>query len=146
MEAYYNLIYRYNEDRLFEIRHRGYLNLSLRETFGAYTLSWRGRVQGTLRDERVGEYKTNPKYMMKNRLQIEYSIFGSPWQPYLSGELSSELNNPMGNELTRIRFQGGTSWRLNRTDYLDFFLRWDEYLEFKEPRVLSVGIGFKRRF
>jgi hypothetical protein len=141
--AYYAFIYLYNGDRLFEPRHRYYFNLSYKETVNSFTLSWRGRVQGTYRDENRGEYKINPKYMMKNRLQVEYAIFGSPWKPFASCELSNELNNPLGNELTRIRYQGGTAWRLNRTDYLDFFVRYDHYTDRREPQVFSVGVGYK---
>ncbi|GHT01858.1 hypothetical protein FACS189421_14500 [Bacteroidia bacterium] len=141
--AYYAFIYLYNDDRLFEPRHRYYFNLSYRETVNSFTLSWRGRVQGTYRDENHGEYKTNPKYGLKNRIQVEYSIFGSPWKPFASCELSNELYNPLGNEWTRIRYQGGVAWRLNRTDYLDFFVRYDHYTDRREPQVLSIGVGYK---
>ena len=106
--VYYALIYLYNNDHLFEPRHRYYFNLSYKETVDAFTFSWRGRFQGTYRDENRGEYKINPKYVLKNRLQVEYAIFGKPWKPFASCELSNELNDPLGNELTRIRYQGGT--------------------------------------
>jgi hypothetical protein len=143
MGVYYAFIYLYNDKHLFESRHRYYFNLSYKETINAFTLSWRGRVQGTYRDENHGEYKINPKYVMKNRIQVEYSIWGSPWKPFASCELSNELNNPPGNELTRIRYQGGTAWRLNRTDYLDFFVRYDQYLDKRDPPVFSIGVGYK---
>ncbi|MDR1676675.1 MAG: hypothetical protein LBR86_09440, partial [Tannerella sp.] len=94
-----------------------------------------------------GEYKINPKYVMKNRLEIACIIWGSPWKPYLSCDFSTSLNDPVrGNELTRLRFQGGASWRLNRTTYLDFFLRCDEHLTGDEPRVLSSGVACKMKF
>ncbi|MDL2243421.1 DUF2490 domain-containing protein [Bacteroidales bacterium OttesenSCG-928-J19] len=144
--AYYAFIYLYNSKYCFEPRHRYYFNLAYRETLGQFTLSWRGRVQGTTRDEDRGRYKINPKYMMKNRFEVEYSIWGRPWKPFFSCDLSTELNDPTGNDLSRIRFQTGTSWRLNRTDYLNFYLRWDEYLVDTDPRVFSLGIGFKRKF
>ncbi|MDL2222498.1 DUF2490 domain-containing protein [Bacteroidales bacterium OttesenSCG-928-M11] len=143
---YYALIYNYNNDNLYEFRHRYYFNLSYKETIDQFTLSWRGRVQGTTRDENRGRYKINPKYIMKNKFEVEYSIWGRPWKPYFSCDFSTELNDPMGNDLTRVRFQGGTSWRLNRTDYLDFYMRWDEYLVDDDPRVISFGVGFRRKF
>lgn len=144
--AYYAFIYLYNNNYNYEPRHRYYLNLSYKETFGQFAVSWRGRVQGTNRDESLGRYKVNPKYMMKNRFEVEYSVWGRPWKPFFSCDLSTELNDPSGNDLSRIRFQTGTSWRLNRTDYLTFSLRWDEYLVDNDPRVISLGVGFKRRF
>lgn len=143
---YYALIYLHNNDQYYEFRHRYYFNVSFRETVDQFTFSWRGRLQGTNRDEDRGRYKINPKYVMKNRFEVEYSIWGKPWKPFFSCDLSSELNDPMGNDLTRIRFQGGTSWRLNRTDYVNFYLRWDEYLVDNDPRVISLGVGFRRKF
>ncbi|MDH6356516.1 DUF2490 domain-containing protein [Parabacteroides sp. PF5-9] len=141
--GYYAFLYLYNEDRLFEARHRYYLNLIVKESINRFTLSWRGRIQGTHRNENRGEYKTNPKYVMKNKFEIEYSVWGKPWKPFISCDLSSDLNNPSGNELTRIRSQIGTNWRLNRTDYIDFFLRYDHYLSIKETGVLLLGVAYK---
>jgi hypothetical protein len=143
--AYYAFMYLYNNDRLFEPRHRYYFNLSYKEAVNQFTLSWRGRIQGTYRDENRGQYKINPKYVLKNRLQAEYSIWGSPWTPFASCELSNELNNPVGNQLTRIRYQGGASWRLNRTETLDFFVRYDWYFDRKEPQIFSIGLGYKMK-
>lgn len=142
--TYYAFLYLYNNDYFFEPRHRYYFNLSYKETFGSWILSWRGRMQGTYRDENRGEYKINPKYVMKNKCEVAYLIFGSPWKPRLSCDFSTNLNDPVrGCELTRLRFEGGATWRLNRTDYIDFFLRLDEYPAGDEPRVASIGVAYK---
>jgi hypothetical protein len=146
--VYYAFLYLYNNDRLFEPRHRYYLNLSYKvEAVEPFVFSWRGRLQGTCRDESRGEYKINPKYGMKNRLEAAYVIWGSPWKPYLSCDVSTSLNDPVrGCELTRLRFQGGTSWRWDRTTYVDLFLRFDEYVAERDPRVLSLGLACKMKF
>ncbi|GHT76641.1 hypothetical protein AGMMS50262_15400 [Bacteroidia bacterium] len=141
--AYYNFMYLYNSDHYYEPRHRYYFNLSYKEAVGQFTLSWRGRFQGTYRDENHGEYKINPKYVMKNKFEVEYSVWGHPWKPFISCDFTSELNDPTGNDLTRVRYEGGTTWRLNRTDYLNFFVRFDQYLTAKDPHVLSLGVGYK---
>ena len=141
--AYYAFLYLYNNDYLFEARHRYYFNISYKEALGQFTLSWRGRLQGTTRDENRGMYKINPKYVMKNKFQVEYAVWGRPWKPFISGDLSTDLNNPMGNDLTRVRYEVGTAWRLNRTDYIDIFFRFDQYLDTRDPYVLSFGIGYK---
>ena len=142
--VYYCYLYMYNSDFFYENRHRYYLSLNYKEHFGKYTVSWRGRLQGTSRDECRGEYKINPKYVLRNRLQVEYSIFGSPWKPYISAETTNSLNDPLGNEIYKLRFQGGTSWRMDRRSYLEFFLRLDEYIAGNDPRVFSIGVGYKR--
>ena len=144
--AFYEFLYLYNNKHNYEPRHRYYFNLSLNQTFGDFTLSWRGRVQGTYRQENIGEYNINPKYIMKNKFEIEYSIWGRPWKPYVSCDLSTELNDPMGNDLTRIRTEAGATHRINRTNYIKFFLRWDEYLVDNDPRVITLGAAYKMRF
>ncbi|MDR1809020.1 MAG: DUF2490 domain-containing protein [Prevotella sp.] len=144
--AYYAFLYLYNSDRYFEPRHRYYFNVSYKESFEPFTFSWRGRVQGTCRDESTGEYKINPKYVMKNKFQVDYAIWGRPWTPFISCDLYNDLNNPKGNYLTRIRYQAGVSWRLNRTDYLDFFARYDHELDRRDPLRFSVGAAWKMKY
>lgn len=141
--GYYAFLYLYNNDYRYEMRHRYYLNISYKETINSFTLSWRGRLQGTSRDEDRGSYKINPKYMMKNKLQVEYTIFGSPWKPFTSCDIYTELNNPKGNEIPRIRYQGGVSWRMNRTDYLEFYLRYDDNFSEDDPKTVMIGVGYK---
>jgi len=143
MGVYYELIYLYNKNQLFEMRSRYFYNLSYRQVIESFTLSWRGRIQGVYRDENRGDYKFNPKYVLKNRLQLEYSIFGKPWKPSISCELSNELNNPSGNEFIRIRYEGGATWRMNRTEYIDFFIRYDRQFDFRDPHIFYVGTGYR---
>ena len=142
----YSYLYLSNSDYYYESRHRYFFSLIYKESFGKYTVSWRGRVQGTLRDENTGQYKINPKYIWRNKLEIDYSIPGSPWKPYFFTETSNTLNDPLGNEIYKIRFQGGATWRLDRTTYLEFYLRWNEYLIMPDPRVVIIGIGYKKSF
>jgi hypothetical protein len=141
--VYYAFIYLYNNDYLFEPRHRYYFNLSYKESVEQFTFSWRGRLQGTYRDENRGEYKINPKYILKNKFEVEYALWGLPWKPYLSCDFSTAMNDPMGNDLNRIRLQGGTNWRLNRTTYLEFFVRYDDYFTKGDDNALSIGACYK---
>ena len=144
--AYYCHIYLYNNKQYYENRHRYYLSLSYKQPLDEYfTLSWRGRFQGTYRDENRGEYRINPKYVLRNKVDLEYRIFGSPWKPSVSVDFSNSMNDPTGNELYRIRYQAGVNWRLNRTDSMDFFLRMDHYLVNvdDDPNVLSIGVSYK---
>ncbi len=143
--AHYCYIHMFNTDFLYENRHRYYLFLSYKHDINKFTLSWRGRLQGTYRDESRGAYKINPKYALRNKFEVAYSIFGSPWKPYLSCELTNSIHDPLGDELYKMRMQGGASWRLDRTTYLEFFLRTDEYFIGNDPRVISVGVGYKMK-
>jgi hypothetical protein len=143
---YCAFIYLYNDDYLFEPRCRFYLNLSYRENIEAFTLSWRIRLQETVRDGSRGSYRINPRYTMKNRLEMEYSVWGKPWKPFLSCDLSTNLNDPETRyDFVRLRFQGGANWRLNRTASIDMFLRWDEYLTNRDSRIISLGICYRMK-
>ena len=144
--AYYAFIYLYNNDYLYEPRHRYYFNVSYKQPINSFTLSWRGRLQGTYRDESRGEYKINPKYVMKNKFEVDYNVWGSPWKPFVSCDLSTTLNDPVaGNELMRMRLQGGVSWRIDRTTYLDFFVRHDKYFADNDPNLWAIGITYKAK-
>ncbi|MDR2039631.1 MAG: DUF2490 domain-containing protein [Bacteroidales bacterium] len=140
---YYCYMYVYNSDFYYESRHRVYLSLSYKQPLGNFILSWRGRLQRTYRNENKGEYKVNPKYILKNKLELEYHILGSRWRPFLSCDLSNTINDPIVNEIYRARFQGGTNYRLSRATSLDLFLRFDEYFSGKDPRVFSIGVAYK---
>lgn len=145
--AYYAFMYLYNNSHLYEPRHRYYFNLSYKQPLNDFTFSWRGRFQSTFRDEDRDRYKVNPKQVVKNKFEIEYIIFGSPWKPYLSCDLSTYLNDPvMGYTLTRIRFQGGVNWRMDRTTYMEFFLRYDDYQSASDNNSLFVGATYKIKF
>jgi hypothetical protein len=142
--ACYAFIYLYNDDHVYESRHRFFLNLSYRQPIESFTLSWRIRLQETLRDNSRGSYRINPRYVMKNKLEAEYAIWGKPWKPFLSCDFSTNLNDPETRyDLVRLRFQGGIAWRINRTTSMDFFVRWDEYLKNSDPRVVSLGVAYK---
>lgn len=134
----------YNSKQYFENRHRYYVNLSYRHTFNReWSASLRSRVQGTWRDENVGSYSVNPKYVWRNRLTIEHSVFGKPFKPFGSIECSTNLNDADGTDFYRIRYEVGTEWRQGRDDYWNFFLRFDQYLPLEDAHTLSLGVSYK---
>ncbi|MDR0505944.1 MAG: DUF2490 domain-containing protein [Dysgonamonadaceae bacterium] len=145
--AYYSFIYQYNNDFLYEARHRFYVNISYKKTFEPFVFSWRGRFQTTYRDENRGEYRVNPKYAVKNKFEVAYLIWGSPWKPFLSCDFSTDLNDPeTKGRISKIRCEGGVNWRYDRTTYFDFFLRFDSRTPLKNANVLSIGANYRKKF
>lgn len=140
--AFYSFLYIYNGDNLFEPRHRYFFNASYKEDVGSFSLSWRGRFQGTVRDENRGKYNVNPKYVLRNKLQADYNIWKSRWTPYVSCDFATVLNDPR-YDLTRIRMQGGTEYRLSRTTYLSAFLRYDLNYEKGDNNRFSLGLSYR---
>ncbi|MDH8701949.1 hypothetical protein M2138_001301 [Dysgonomonadaceae bacterium PH5-43] len=138
----YSFLYLYNSDYLFESRHRFYVNLSYKEDVGSFTLSWRGRFQGTVRDENRGSYNVNPKYVLRNRFQAEYNFWKSRWTPFVSCEITNPVNDSR-YDLSRLRFQGGTEYRLYRNTYLSGYVRYDVNYEKADNNRLSVGFTYR---
>ena len=143
--AYCN-IHLYNSKHYYENRHRYYANLSYKQPLGDFILSWRGRFQGTYRDENRGSYKINPKYVLRNKIDLEYTIFGSPWRPSISADVSNTMNDPTGNYCYRVRYQGGVRWRMNRTESMEFYVKFDHYIADDDPHVFAIGTTFKKKF
>ncbi|MDR0686475.1 MAG: DUF2490 domain-containing protein [Dysgonamonadaceae bacterium] len=146
--AFYSFIYLWNGDYLYEMRNRFYFNLSYRQPLDRqWQILWRGRLQTTLRDENIGSYRVNPRYTMKNKIEIRYHKLGTPFQPYLSCDLSTNLNDDKTRyDIFRARIQAGTAYRLNLTNTLDIFVRWDEYRTEDDPRRIYLGASYSMKF
>lgn len=144
--GFYTFIHMYNNDFLFESRNRFYVNLIYKETLEPFTIMWRGRMQTTFRDENKGSYRVNPRHSLKNKLEVSYSIFGSPIKPFISADFSNILFDPQRSfELTRIRYTGGVNWRLNRTNSLEIFMRYDQRIDYRDPNTVALGTTYKIR-
>jgi hypothetical protein len=146
--VFYAFMYLWNGDYLYEMRNRFYFNLSYRQPIDRqWQILWRGRVQSTFRDENTGSYRVNPRYVMKNKFEIRYHKLGTPFQPYLSCDLSTNLNDDITRyDIFRARFQAGTAYRLNLTNILDIFVRWDEYRTGDDPRSIYLGASYSMKF
>jgi hypothetical protein len=145
--GFYTYIYMYNKDFLYESRHRFYFNVIYKETFDPITISWRGRFQSTFRDENKGSYRVNPRNIVKNKIEVTYSFFNLPFKPFVSADFSTIVLDPRNNfELSRIRYTGGVNWRLNRTDYLELFLRYDQRMDSRDLNGAAIGARYKTRF
>ncbi len=142
--GFYTFIYKYNNDQFFEPRHRFYLNLIYKENLDPFTIMWRGRAQATIRDESLGSFRINPKYILKNKIEVAYTIFGSPIKPFISCDFYTLLNNPEESfQLTRLRYAGGINWRLNRTNSLEIYLRYDQNPDSRDANTASLGAAYK---
>ena len=145
--GFYSFIHKYNNDFLFESRNRFYLNLIWKETLSPITIMWRGRMQTTFRDENKGSYRVNPRSYIRNKLEVSYAIFGSPVKPFVSCDFSTIVFDPKRNlELAKIRYTGGVNWRLNRTNYFELYLRYNQRMDFRDPNSLALGAMYKVKF
>ena len=107
----------------FELRQRSSVALSTQKKISAFELELRTRGQAIWRDESRGDYKFNPKYVWRNKLECVYTIFGSPLKPLISAEIFCPLNGTNGFYLDGIRVTTGLKYRINQRTSMSFLLR-----------------------
>jgi Protein of unknown function (DUF2490). len=136
-----------NGSSLFESRYRLGADLSAETECNQFGLSWRTRLLSTWRDESLGSYKVNPKLSFRNRFQLEYKLFASPFKPYFSFEPFIYMNAQGGALFNNLRYRLGTSYRLNKRSSLDGCFRLDKEVQVSQPEsFLSLDLSYKYRF
>lgn len=116
-----------------------YLNYQLRNRFNVsttgklklndLTLSLRERVQITTKDESkrirengsIDDYKVNPEWSWRNRLQMSYNIPNFKITPTLSVETFYQLNNPDGNEFDNIRYTLAFDYKIKKKHIVEIY-------------------------
>lgn len=135
-----------NRQEYFEFRHRIATSLSAKLDFQSWELQWRTKGQATLRDETRGDYNYNPKYVWRNQIEFNYTIFGSPLKPYVSAEIFCPLQSKHGFYLDGFRAILGLKYRLSQRNSLDFRLRFDQDLQQANPQSMLYGaVGWNFR-
>lgn len=72
--------------------------------------------------------KVSPEFMLRSKFEVEYTMRTAPLKPYFAAELSNTLNVPKyveRNYIDRIRLNLGIKWRLNKSNSIDFYYRFD---------------------
>ncbi len=141
----YNFLNYFENNYIEENRHRVSAHLQYKYSFGGFDFSLRTRFQATFRDETLGNYKVNPKYIWKNRIGVAYKIYGTPYEPYFNLEVSNPVAHPDENQINRLRYKLGCEYRVNKKNALDLFVRYTQDINQKEP-MNSIGVGIGYRF
>ncbi|HLP06268.1 MAG TPA: DUF2490 domain-containing protein, partial [Paludibacter sp.] len=143
----YDFIYQHNPGKNFyETRQRASVSLSGQTKVDPFDFTIKTRLQSIYRDETHGDYKFNPEYRWRNKLECEYTIFGSPVKPYLSGEIFCPINGKHGFFLDGYRACLGAKYRLSAQTSLNFQLRYDQEVQQANPKGTLYGcIGWNYR-
>lgn len=116
-------------EKYWDMRHRANIDLVGNYSYMRWKLSLRERMQMTVRTDEVNALeKSNPEFILRSKLGLEYEFFNKPLKPYASVELCNTLNAPdyaNGNYISSIRNQIGLKWRLDRRRSIDFYYRLD---------------------
>ena len=134
-------IRRYNDKGYYENRARVGVDVDYAETYRRFKFSYRSRVMATFRDERMGDYRVNPKLYWRNRVQVSYQAPNSRFKYSLSTELHWLLNDPKASVVDNIRTVFSVDYRLSRRQHLELSARMDNDIQVKKP-VDRFYLGF----
>lgn len=90
--------------------------------------------------------KAKTKHALRSRLQVEYDIKGLPLTPFVSCEVTNELDNAMAYD--KVRVQAGTEWKITKKHILSgAYLYQNENQEIGPNQSLhAIKIGYKFKF
>ncbi len=128
----------------YENQHRLMMQSTLTKDYGFWRFGGRVRLQSTFRDESRGDYRYNPKLMLRGRLSAAYAMPDKPWRFGANAEYFYRLNDPRGAFVDEMRYTLETTRILDRRQSLTLYLKYFHELQVADPlRMLCVGIRYE---
>lgn len=131
------------DDANYFFHHRWSPAISYSRQYGDWRIKFTSTAQYSSPD--FDELHSLEHLVLRNKLGLRYSIFGSRFRPELRAELFSGQQN--GRFLNhQIRFMALSSFRLTRHSALEFYLLYDK--EFNVPRPdksLALGLSYSHQ-
>lgn len=123
-----------------DIRHRTYASLTGHFKTGQWNFSLKEKVQCTHLTKEFNEYQQPRNGLcLKSRVKVSYKCFAKPFEPYAFCELRTRLNGAQYTDYLdpstmsysdtfndRLRFGLGSEWRLDRNNFLEFYVLTDK--------------------
>lgn len=122
-----------NEMTFFENRGRFNLALTYTEKIKQFKISYRVRGQVTMYEECCQDHRFNPKIYLRNKLELSYDFFGKPVKIYASAEFFLRLYQKEAHFVDAFRTIAGVSYRFDKNNSIDIFLRADNEIQVKNP-------------
>lgn len=96
--------------------------------------------------ERNGKTGKSETYL-RSRLKVEYDIRRSAFEPFASIEWYNTLNNPQGNNMDRLKYIIGSSYKLNKKNALQLYYRYVNFTDDDESNGKQMlGLGYTHKF
>ena len=132
-----------NRQTYLENRYRVSGGLTYSEKIRSFKLSLRSKYQASFYDESRADHKFNPKTYVRNRFEISYSFFSKPVKLYASTEMFIRVYKKDARFIDEMRTVVGVTYRLNKNNSLDFYLRSDNEVQVKNPaNIFYIGVGY----
>ena len=132
-----------NRETYLENRYRVSGGLTYSEKIRSFKLSLRAKYQASFYDESHAYHKYNPKTYIRSRFEITYSFFSKPLKLYASTEMFIRLYKKDARFIDEMRTVVGVTYRLDKNNSLDFYLRADNEVQVKNPaNIYYIGVGY----
>lgn len=138
----------YDDHHYYDNRWRTGLFVSYYENVRRFKFSYRTRVMLTYRDERTGDYRVNPKWCWRNKLQAVYQRPNSRFKYTLSTECFMRLRAQARESfIDQWRTTFAVNYRLTRQQSISVFARMDNDLQVKKPfDTFYLGLSYNHSF
>jgi hypothetical protein len=138
----------YDDHHYYDNRWRTGLFASYYENVRRFKFSYRTRVMLTYRDERTGDYRVNPKWCWRNKLQAVYQRPNSRFKYTLSTECFMRLRAQARESfIDQWRTTFAVNYRLTRQQSISVFARMDNDLQVKKPfDTFYLGLSYNHSF
>ncbi len=132
-----------NRETYLENRYRVSGGITYSEKIRSFKLSLRSKYQASFYDESHAPHKFNPKTYIRNRFEVSYSFFSKPVKLYASAEMFIRMYKPDSRFIDEVRTVAGVTYRINKNNALDFYLRADNEVQVKNPaNIYYIGVGY----
>jgi hypothetical protein len=123
------------------------------QKLGNFKFTLREKIQRTIKDEsdriietgKYDNYKINPEYIWRNRLNVAYNIPQFPVTPSLSFETFYQLNNPDGNAFNQFRTMLSFKYKLTKQNEFKIYGLIDKEINVVDAAKIYV-VGFEYTF
>ncbi len=93
VEFSYRFIQKYLITDFFSYRHRLMLDITLRDKFGNFAVSYRQRLQSEVRNVYSSESGAVPEWYSRNKFEVKYDL-QKKYTPYVATEFRYQIHNP----------------------------------------------------
>ena len=134
-------IYHYNDNN--EFKQRFYLDLSYSHKIARLKPSYRCRWQYG-GDDIFSD--SGAEQLLRQRLKIEYNLFGLPFTPYLAAEIFSEMDHTHQSVIQAYRYIAGAEFKLSKSIDIDCSYFRDTEINRTDPGIvnaLSLSVSYQ---
>ena len=125
------------QDKSFSLRHRLMFDASYKQKFGDFSISYRSRIQGEVRDYNCSPMGHFPEYFWRNKFDLSYDI--GNFSPYIGTELRYQIHDPKNPEsdygFRRARTYFGTDYELTKKQTLGIFFLYQQEFDIDDPNL-----------